>query len=241
MLTEGVRQLKLQERSLHNRAGSKEKTKKELGHDLNSGERAVKQERFPQPGNPPHWWEISHDGKGASGEKGQQAACGRQDRDGWVQKACVTYVLCNSSFGGQTLGEDGMAAWKQPEAAGVWHRLQPGVYPDRAWTCVRSATLNRHVKGGPTTAAPLLARSRQAQLRLYELSEDASVGCPPVYVGPTLEPSPHSCAICGLTLPPLPHRSCKLSICGTPKWVTGAPMAGARLASAAAGFVGTPT
>lgn len=57
-------------------------------------------------------------------------------------------MCCNSSFGRQTLGEDGMAAWKQPEAAGVWHRLQPGVYPDRAQTCVRSAITNRHVKGG---------------------------------------------------------------------------------------------
>lgn len=84
----------------------------------------------------------------------KQPAAGRTETD--EHRRPVSPMCCNSSFGGQTLGEDGMAAWKQPEAAGVWHRLQPGVYPDRARTCVRSATLNRHVKGGAHHSSPTL-------------------------------------------------------------------------------------
>lgn len=137
-------------------------------------------------------------------------------RTGWLLGSSLKQLECGTGCSqGCTQTEPG-PAWEVLPSTGTW-RGGPPQQP-HSW----------HAHGRHSSAST-------------SSSEHASVGCPPVYVGPTLEPSPHSCAICGLTLPPLPHRSCKLSICGTPKWVTGAPMAGARLASAAAGFVGTPT
>ena len=174
------------------------------------------------------------------GERGQRAACGRQDRRTSTEGLCHLRAETRAPADGPW-ERTGVAAWKQPEAAGAWHCLQPGVHVDRARTCVPSAIVNRHVRGGLAHhSSPTLGTLTAGTLRLYELWEHASVG-PPMDVGPTSEPSAHSCATCGLTLPLLPPTSRKRSICGTPKWVTGSPVAGARPASAAAGFVGTPT